>query len=387
MSDYALLDACSQWATRPDDERFSSLEDLHHACSMFRAQAAEKTVPLSTLRLEADNGHLALVGRGGQPAQFTHWSFGQACRTLGAPAAYLRTLPATLAAQNLNYGLARIPSDHEVQILARCPSDGQPTVHALTGERYSRIWNSDLTYRLKENFGNGGQWRVPPARPAYPGQSGARIATETDVLANHGGAFDIHVGDLIAPAGLYASDHDLFVFMVDDEHVIDDGTDGGLARGFFITNSEVGAASFSITRFLYRHVCGNHIIWGAKQVQQFRTRHVGDAEGRGFRELHFQLRSYLDESADTDRRLVVLAQGKILASSKDELLDTLFGRGLLTRKAASDAYDLVQPDNDGNPCSAWGIAQGVTRLSQLSPYADARTVLDRAASKILDLAF
>lgn len=35
----------------------------------------------------------------------THWSFGQLASQVGAPATYLRQLPATLAAINLLYGL------------------------------------------------------------------------------------------------------------------------------------------------------------------------------------------------------------------------------------------------------------------------------------------
>ena len=38
---------------------------------------------------------------------------------------------------------------------------------------------------------------------------------------------------------------------------------------------------------------------------------------------------------------------------------------------------------DGSPRSPWGMANGVTRLSQITPYADARNNLDMAAGKIL----
>jgi len=35
----------------------------------------------------------------------------------------------------------------------------------------------------------------------------------------------------------------------------------------------------------------------------------------------------------------------------------------------------------------WGFMQGLTRYSQLEPYADARTAIDKAAGRILDFAF
>jgi len=72
----------------------------------------------------------------------------------------------------------------------------------------------------------------------------------------------LKVGDKIAPAGLYGSDHDMFAFMVLENRRIEDGTEGGLSRGAFFSNSEVGGGAFRIKSFYYRHVCGNHIVWG-----------------------------------------------------------------------------------------------------------------------------
>ena len=49
----------------------------------------------------------------------------------------------------------------------------------------------------------------------------------------------------------------------------------GLFRGFILRNSDVGAAALSLDMFLFRAVCGNHIIWGFQHVAGFRRRHVG----------------------------------------------------------------------------------------------------------------
>lgn len=40
----------------------------------------------------------------------THWSFGQLASQVGAPAAYLRQLPAALAGTNLQFGLTSHPA-------------------------------------------------------------------------------------------------------------------------------------------------------------------------------------------------------------------------------------------------------------------------------------
>jgi hypothetical protein len=47
----------------------------------------------------------------------------------------------------------------------------------------------------------------------------------------------------------------------------------------------------------------------------------------------------------------------------------------------------VQPDQDGDPNTVWGMVQGVTRYSQSLPHADKRTELDRAAGKLMQIEF
>jgi len=81
----------------------------------------------------------------------------------------------------------------------------------MTSEKYTRIWNWEIADRLNEMVEKG--WRVPPARPAMPNQPGTRPATVQDVL-DVAGFLSVNLGDPIAPAGLYASDHDMFAFLV-----------------------------------------------------------------------------------------------------------------------------------------------------------------------------
>ena len=383
-----LFKASNQWATRPDDERFSSLEDLHAAVSGYRASARVAVVPFNSLRTEARDGEVVLVGKANTPARLTNWSFGQVATAVGAPAAYLRTLPATLAVQNLNNGLSKTEDRTDRSLLVH--ANGDLLVRALTSEKYTRIWNSDITKRLLNLPYDG--WQVPPARPALANQKGTRVATEADVLRGAGFGLSVNVGDLIAPAGLYASDHDLFVFMVNnDKRISEPGNPDGLARGFFVSNSEVGAASFAITRFLYRHVCGNHIVWGAQQVSELRIKHIGEADDRAFAQIHTELVKYANDSASEDEARILRTANFILGATKDEVLDRLFSvKSLgLSRTKIGEAYDTVvecEPETV-NPRSAWGIAQGLTRLSQNTPFADERVALDRAAGKVLSIAF
>jgi hypothetical protein len=203
----------------------------------------------------------------------------------------------------------------------------------------------------------------------------------------------IKVGDPIAAAGLYASDRDMFAFLVNESARIEDGSEGGLARGFFVSNSEVGNASLKVTRFLYRSVCGNHIVWGAENVSEISIRHIGDAGARFGREFVAELRRYSDQSTADDQARISKAKTCILGGTKEEILDKLFGmkRLALSRKALESAYTFAERESaenrTGSPHSAWGFAGGLTRLAQDSTYASERTKLDRAAGKVLEMAF
>src|SRR5579872_4653115 len=287
-----LFKASNQWSTRPADERFSSLEELYAACKAYAQQARTKDVPYSTLRVEPRDGEIVLT-RGENEAKFTNWAFGQLCSRVAAPASFLRDLPPTLAANVLNHRL----KERGQELDAAGPAsmlfhlNGGLMLRALVSQKYSRIWNYEVCERLLPLKQYG--WRVPPARPALENQPGARPATQEDILQDQGFGLSIRVGDMIAPAGLYASDHDLFAFLVNESaRIADPGNSSGLglSRGVFVENSEVGASAFRVTRLLYIHVCGNHIVWGASNVREISIRHVGEfARGHANYQLQAEL--------------------------------------------------------------------------------------------------
>ena len=99
----------SEWFSRPADERYLSLSDLHAAVRGRAERSRTRTVESAAIRVEAsrqDTERLTLMLPGeAAPLAPTHWSFGQLATMVGAPSAYLRQLPAPLAAINLQYGL------------------------------------------------------------------------------------------------------------------------------------------------------------------------------------------------------------------------------------------------------------------------------------------
>ena len=54
----------------------------------------------------------------------------------------------------------------------------------------------------------------------------------------------------------------------------------------------------------------------------------------------------------------------------------------LSQKQAVEAYTLAE-QFEANPRSVWGYVQGLTRLSQRTPWQDGRFTLDRAAGRLL----
>jgi hypothetical protein len=232
-------------------------------------------------------------------------------------------------------------------------------------------------------------WRAPAGR-APAGYTGpTRTATAADILP---GQINVQAGSEIAPSGLYASDHDMFAFLVSPDRVIQDGNGGALMRGIFARNSEVGDSSLVFTFFLMQAVCGNHIVWGAQGVHEIRVRHVGKAPlSRALRGFETELRTYLD-SAPEEERMIAAARKLVLGNTKEEILDAIVkyakGHSLpISRKRADEAYEIACKHESwyGNPRTLWAQVAGLTHGSQVGGYADDRATVDRAAGALLGM--
>src|SRR2546430_470439 len=102
-----LTRASNEWSTRPADQRFASLAALHDAVLSHRNAAGVARVPFRTLHAKAVGDAVMLNGRTDTTAHLTNWAFTQLAQRASAPGAYLATLPAPLAVQCLNDGLAK----------------------------------------------------------------------------------------------------------------------------------------------------------------------------------------------------------------------------------------------------------------------------------------
>lgn len=349
-----------EWATRPPDERFDSVPALHQAACARRNRLEERTIATRTFWTEAADSH-ALVLRDDEsdrPAALTHWGFEQLATIAGAPPKYLRTLPAPIASDAINFGLQRHHRDEHLLLADRADPW---TVHAVTSPRYARVHHDELASRVLDLMALHPAWHLPL------------------------GYKDGEYGAERVPSGAYLGDRDLFLFLVDGNRDLDDPTDAshaGLFRGFILRNSDVGAAALTLDVFLFRAVCANHLIWGLHAVAGFRRRHVGTSIQDAWTSSLDGVRAALDADTAHDRSLLLRATAQELGPSRDAVLEAALRRVDLSRKQASEAYDLAER-HESNPRSVWGYVQGLTRLSQRTPWQDGRFDLDRAASRLL----
>lgn len=131
----------SEWFSRPDDERYLSLTELYDAVKQRADCATARTVESRAVRVEATRENadrLSLIVPGQeQPIAPTHWSFGQLCSLVSAPATYMRQLPAPLSGINLQHGLL----SHRAELMKTLETeDGRVELRAVTGPDYGRIW-------------------------------------------------------------------------------------------------------------------------------------------------------------------------------------------------------------------------------------------------------
>lgn len=413
-----LMDAHRQWADRPADERYWTVADALEATQHHRETARELVFPWKDTALAtADNGRdIVLCLPDGTEATLTNYSAHQLCQDVGAPHAYLSKLPTELAVSCLEHGLVKQFSGlnrkgEPKSANALIHQNGYTKLRSLTSDKYARFWNAEVFQALLPLTEQG--WVTPPARPSHVNDPRSRRATPEDVLTRRDakGGLVVNVGDWISPAGIYASDHDMFAFLVNEDMRLDDGTPDRLARGFFVSNSEVGAGALKLKAFYYRQVCGNHIVWGAEHVVEVNVRHVGtfDSIRQKFNvQVKGALDSFTSASLAEDQATIDRARSFMLTTASDpekarkEVLDALI-RGVsenrslkpasgISQKMFVEALDYAEKFADVDhvhPYSLWGAVNGLTRYSQSAgvglDFADERARVDALTGKLMKL--
>lgn len=368
-------DLTKQWIARPHDQRFLSLYDLRDSVAARAERSAEHRIDVRKLEIFSpeirtrDDLHRLSVGLpGGAVIAPTHWSFGQLASLAGAPAGYLRKLASPIAADAINYGLRYLRDADLVKAYAT-PEE----LLAATGPDYGRIFDRDVVEAVINVAGSGvgdSRWKVPGTldwqtmlyNPETP------VAKETTTL--------------------FASDRDVFIFLVDDRNPIEvgklpNGKPDLMFRGFYITNSEVGSGALKIACFYLRAICCNRIMWGVEGFQEISMRHSKYAPDRFIEECRPALASYADRSAATLIEGVQKAKAARLAETDQEMIDFLAARKV-SRTRALAILEACEKE-EGRPArSAWDAAQGITAFARTIPNTSDRVETELIARDILD---
>lgn len=365
-----LMQASNQWASRPDDERFLSLDELREAVLDRRNLSREIVLPSDHLTVEADGSEIVVVPRPDLAAthskheairgsRLTNWTFNQLCARAepSVPGSFVSRLPTELAVVNLAWCLESADRKDAKFLMTE---NGQTQLRSITSSTYGRIWDHEVVEAVQKRI-DPDVWKIPSA--SYASR------------------------DPKAATTLYASDRDIFLFMVDETHPIEVNGDR-LHRGFFVWNSETGKCVFGIKTFLYRYVCDNRIVWGASNEVEVKVRHTKGGPARFVAEAAPALAQYVESSTQTEVRAIQYANAHTIGDDRNEVVSWLQKRGftkslaLLGARKAEEEADL----RGGDPRSLYHVVNGLTDAAKDSKHTDARLKLEERAGKLLDLA-
>ena len=364
----------SEWFSRPDDERYLSLTDLHASVRRRADQATTRIVESRQVRVEArseDPEMLTLIAPGDDtPIAPTNWSFGQLASLVGAPASYLRTLPAALAGINMQHGLL---SHRGEQVKLLQTDDGRTELRAVTGPDYGRIWDHELVSAVMRIAGDGvgdTRWKVP------------------GVLDWGSMVYNPHVDVSSETTTLYASDRDVFLFLVDDTHPIEagklpNGEPDLFFRGFYAWNSEVGSKTLGIATFYLRAVCMNRNLWGVENFEEINIRHSKFAANRFAHEAAPALAHFADSSPRSFVDGIKQARERIVARKDEDREDFLRKRGF-SKAETGKIIATVLAEEGRPPESLYDFVQGITAHARSKTNQDARLEIEGKARKILE---
>lgn len=368
----------SQWYSRPDDERFTSLSELRNAVAERSRNSHAINIDPSQIRVDVEKNGFSLELPNGDNPNMTHWSFGQLCTMTRCPAEYMRRLPEKLAGINLQHGLM----DYNGEYMKAFVHDGEngQSLRALTGRNYGRIHDFTVVDEVMKIAGNGTgdtRWKVPGVLD---------WRSDNGVTMEYNPFVDVTKENTT----LYASDRDVYLFLVDDTHPIEvgklpNGEPDLMFRGFIVWNSETGAKSFGMTTMLLRGVCANRNIWGVGESREIRIRHSRLAPSRFAYEAAPFLTTYANASTAGVVSKVQNAKAAIIATNDDERREFLTSKKIGVSKTMADkVLETVLREEQKPMESIWDVVQGLTAVARKIPHQDARLDMEMKAGKLMD---
>lgn len=371
-----------QWMARPADQRFLSLDDLHDFKRKFwegsfqtRAATTEVELIAPEIETQADLHRLTVgvkVDTGtivdAREIAPTHWAFGQLAGLAKSPASFLRELPSPIVRDVLTWQMRYAREVEQIKLYG-----GATELYAATGPDYGRIPDFEVVRAVQQVAGTGRgdmRWKIP-------------------------GVLDwrTHLYDPSAPVTadsttLYASDRDVFMFLVDDRNPIEvgklaDGAPDLMFRGFYIQNSEMGSRSLKLAAFYLRAVCMNRNLWGIENFEEIKINHTRLAPDRWLQQAQPALRAFADGSAKRLVAGVQAAKAAKIADDHEQAVAFLAARKFSMAKAKA-ILEQGEKEEGRPPRTAWDVANAVTAHARGILNTDDRLEQEKVAKAILD---
>lgn len=375
-------DVSMQWMRRPADERFLDLNDLHAFKHKFWHDSFEQRyetrgIELFTpdIKTPADMHKLKVgvtVDKGdvkdARELAPTHYAFGQLASLAKAPASFLRELPSPLVVDVLGWRLQNAREVEEIKFYG-----GDAELYAATGPDYGRIPDYQVIDAIRQVAGSGrgeARWKIPGVLDWRTNMYNPEAPVTKDSTT------------------LYASDRDMFVFLVDDRNPIEvgklpSGDPDLMFRGFYIQNSEMGSRALKLAAFYLRAVCMNRNLWGVEGFEDLTIRHTRLAPDRWLQQAVPALKAYADGSEQKLLAGVKAAKDARLADDHESAVAFLTNRKFSMAKAKA-ILEIGEKEEERPPRTVWDMACAMTAYARNIPNTDDRLGMELEAKRLLD---
>lgn len=338
----------SQWAHRPKDESYQTLDPMR-AIAFTRwedSTPVEFSAKHSTVHLESSGLYL-------NDNPFNYYSLDQYAAMLGVP-----TLPNLGRKDKINWALQA-----QVYNEAMNKRGGKfnglllgGTLRAVNTQTFTRIPDYQLVDFFLNVRDGGTGWLHPTSmKPGYQ--------------------------------GLYMSEHDVWLSIFNETLNIDDGSDGGVNIGIMGSNSEVGnMRALKIQVFGYRYVCQNHMIWGYEEKLYSRIIHKGDTATEKWIQARDAVAGLTTKAQAEYARIIGLARKFSIGSNVEESVKWLTKHDIAEKRAVESVkYNQALALDPTNLYNAYNGLTAITHTNG-TQFADVRFKRDEQAARILQYA-
>jgi len=341
MNSTILTKASRQSFNRPADEIFEDLSSLHLSCS--NAMTESTTIWANPNSVRYGSKQLILTEGTGKAYDVNGWSYSQLCDVCGLDQSTVDKVSESTRSACFRDMLMTMRKPLQLFI--------RKNTHVLSvhSTAYTRLHDVELL----------------------------------DVVRDAAPEFTRPQTSMTGGTGLYRGEQDMFCFLIDPSGWIEIEGEH-FAPGFFVWNSEVGRRSLGMQSFWFQRICRNHIVWGARDVTEYRHKHTTNVvDGLSIiRAMIDGLKARRDKDRDSFANVIKKAMTARVGSTSDDALKFLTGNKI----PAGLAKRAMEIAASKGAFTIWSLVDALTQLSQESEYAGTRTEKDMLYGQLLSLA-